>query len=202
MGFVDKKNLLEDLGADVVMELGCGPNKKHANAIGIDALDYEGVDIVGDALEIIKAFPEKSVSAVYTYHFLEHVDDVPVFLEEIARLLRPGGTLNVVVPHFSNPYYYSDVTHKKFFGLYTMCYFSQGGGLRRKVPTYQRELSYRLTAVKLVFKSSPPFYVRHGLKKLFEKLVNISAYTKELYEEMFCYIVPCYEIYYQLRRID
>jgi ubiquinone/menaquinone biosynthesis C-methylase UbiE len=202
VGFVDKNNLLQELNGDVVLELGCGPKKKHADAIGIDALDYAGVDIVGDALEIIRAFPDESVSAVYTYHFLEHVDDVPLLLEELARVLRVGGALSIVVPHFSSPYYYSDITHRRFFGLYTMCYFSEGGGLRRRVPTYQREISYRLDAVKLVFKSSPPFYVRHGLKKLFEKLVNVSTYTKELYEEMFCYVIPCYEVHYQLRRIN
>lgn len=201
VGFVDKNNLLESLGTDVVLELGCGSKKKHADAIGIDALDYAGVDIVGDALEIIRAFPDESVSAVYTYHFLEHVDDVPLLLEELARVLRVGGTLSIVVPHFSSPYFYSDITHRRFFGLYTMCYFSEGGGLRRKVPTYQREIAYHLDTVRLVFKSSPPFYARHGFKKLFEKLVNVSAYTKELYEEMFCYVFPCYEVHYQLRRI-
>jgi hypothetical protein len=68
------------------------------------------------------------------------------------------------------------------------------------VPTYQREIKYKLEDVRLIFKSSPPFYIRHGIKKLIEQIVNVSAYTKELYEESFCYLSPCYEVRYTMSR--
>jgi SAM-dependent methyltransferase len=49
--------------------------------------------------------PEKSVDLLYTCHMLEHLDrqDARVFLREAHRVLRPGGTLRVVVP---------DIAHK------------------------------------------------------------------------------------------
>ena len=201
MAYIDKNGVVGNLPeTGVTLELGCGPTKRHPEAIGIDALDYEGVDIVGDVFEVLGAFPDRSVDAIYTYHFMEHVEKVPELLEAMARILRANGTLSITVPHFSNPHYYSDITHRQFFGLYTMSYFSTGGGLRRKVPTYQREIKYELEDVRLIFKSFPPFYLRHGIKKLIERLVNISAYTKELYEESFCYLTPCCEVCYTMSR--
>jgi ubiquinone/menaquinone biosynthesis C-methylase UbiE len=201
VAYIDKNGVVGNLPeAGVTLELGCGQTKRHPDAIGIDALDYDGVDIVGDVFEVLDAFPDRSVDAIFTYHFMEHVEKVPDLLEVMARILKADGTLSITVPHFSNPHYYSDITHRQFFGLYTMSYFSTGGGLRRKVPTYQREIKYKLEDVRLIFKSSPPFYIRHGIKKLIEQIVNVSAYTKELYEESFCYLSPCYEVRYTMSR--
>ena len=54
----DKVNVLHrlELTLNVVFELGCGMNKRHLEAIGIDALDYPCVDIVGDVFEVISRF--------------------------------------------------------------------------------------------------------------------------------------------------
>jgi ubiquinone/menaquinone biosynthesis C-methylase UbiE len=81
--------------------------------------DSDAVDIVGDALQVLKKVPDNAVSKITSYHFLEHVDNLGILLEEIARVLKQDGTLVSVVPHFSNPFFYSDPTHKNFFGLYT-----------------------------------------------------------------------------------
>ena len=53
---IDKHGLLarRDL-RDVVIELGCGPLKRHAGSIAIDILDGEHVDVVGDALDVLRA---------------------------------------------------------------------------------------------------------------------------------------------------
>ena len=203
MAFIDKKNLLTSIDSEqaVYLELWCGNSKQVQHAIGVDMLDYDCVDIVGDVLEVLESFPDASVSAIYSYHFIEHIPNLGKLMDEIARVLKKGGTIHFVVPHFSNPYFYSDYTHKLFFGLYTFCYFCTGGMFKRAVPLYQREPQFELTKVDLVFKSAPPFYLRYALKVLIGKIVNITTYTKELYEESFCYLFPCYEISYHLRKI-
>ncbi|KXS30780.1 MAG: methyltransferase type 11 [Candidatus Gallionella acididurans] len=204
MAIRDKSNALLRLQFDVpvAIELGCGPNKRHADALGIDALDYPGVDIVGDIYEVLAQFPVGSVDRVYSYHFVEHVESVSRLLEELARVVKTGGLVEFIAPHFSNPHFYSDPTHRNFFGLYTFSYFSTGSPLRRKVPTYQGKLRFRLEHVDLKFKSFPPFYVRHALKKLIGSIFNSCDYMKELYEENFCYLFPCYEVCYRLRRVE
>lgn len=204
MAIRDKNNVLIRLQPDapVAIELGCGPNKRHADAIGIDALDYPCVDVVGDVYEVLAQLPTGSVGKVYSYHFIEHVESVSRLLEELSRVVKAGGEIEFIAPHFSNPHFYSDPTHRNFFGLYTFSYFSTGSLLRRKVPTYQEKLWFRLEQVDLRFKSFPPFYVRHAFKKLIGSVFNSCGYMKELYEENFCYLFPCYEVCYRLRRID
>jgi len=203
MAFLDKNFILDRLPTlpCVSLELGCGNRKHNPDSIGIDALDYDCVDLVGDVFEVLGALPDGTVDEVYSSHFFEHVSDVPRLLNELARVLKAGGRLAITVPHFSNPYFYSDITHWASFGLYSMSYFSIDRQLTRRVPSYQRGLLYELQAVRLVFKSSPPFYLRHAIKKLVGALVNINNYTRELYEEMFCHWFPCYEVQYELRRL-
>jgi len=130
------------------------------------------------------------------------VEGVSKLLAELSRVVRVGGVVEFVAPHFSNPYFYSDPTHRSFFGLYTFSYFSINSPLLRKVPTYQEQLWFQLDQVDLIFKSSPPFYFRHAFKKVIGSLFNSCRYMRELYEENFCYFFPCFEVRYKLRRID
>ena len=188
-------------GLPLTLELGCGNHKRHPEAIGIDALAYDGVDIVGDIHSILLQFPEQSVSAVYAYHCFEHLDDVKSVLNQLARIMKQQSLLVVVVPHFSNPYYYSDITHRQFFGLYTFSYLALDKLFARRCPTYQCQLSFKVNKIKLVFKSPRPFYGRWGVKKVIQIIINLNRYFLEFYEENMCWMIPCYEIYYELERL-
>jgi SAM-dependent methyltransferase len=199
---VDKAGILGggSLPVPFVLELGCGETKKRADAIGVDSLDFSCVDIVGDVYDVLQSIPEGSVDEVCSYHFVEHLDDVGSFIGELGRVMKPGGAVEIVVPHFSNPYFYSDPTHRTFFGLYTFGYLAGQSPFARKVPTYQSELYFDVERVDLRFKSVRPFYGRYAFKRLIGALFNSCNYMKEFYEENLCYLFPCYEVRYQLRR--
>ncbi len=199
MAIIDKRACLAQLQG-ATLELGCGGRKRHPEAIGIDVLDDECVDIVGDVYEVLEQVPEASVKAVYSYHFFEHVTNLPRLMDLLARVIEPDGFLSVVVPHFSNPYFYSDYTHRGSFGLYSFSYLVSDNIHRRRVPTYGREVWFELLRAELIFKSSPPFYVRYAFKKILQIVFNLNRYTRELYEENFCYLFPCYEIRFEMRR--
>ena len=203
MSVIDKHGILGNLltRQRVVLELGCGNRKSVDEAICIDVLDYDCVDLVGDVYEVLAALPDGVADSIVSSHFVEHVADVSLLLDELARVLKAGGKLAITVPHFSNPYYYSDITHRTAFGLYSMSYFALDHRLARKVPTYKRDVAFELASVHLGFKSSPPFFLRHALKKLIGVFVNLNGYTRELYEEWFCYWFPCYEVHYELRKL-
>ena len=202
MGIIDKKSILSGLGDEkhIALELGCGNRKKNRHAIGIDMLDSPDVDIVGDVYEVLAHLGDKSVDAVYSYHFVEHVPDVPRLLAELSRVVKPSGLVEFVAPHFSNPHFFSDPTHRSFFGLYTFCYYADSAIFKRGVPTYGYQPAFDLVSVDLIFKASRPFVVRHGVKRIVGSLFNSCTYLKELYEENFCYLFPCYEVSYRLRR--
>jgi ubiquinone/menaquinone biosynthesis C-methylase UbiE len=183
------------------LELGCGATKRDRQSIGVDIRAMSGVDIVGDALEVLRSFPVRSIDAIASEHFLEHIPDLEGLLREAARVLKVGATFEATVPHFSNPYYYSDPTHKTFFGLYTFGYFVTDVPLRRKVPTYIESLPFRVEETRLVFKSTRPFYGRHAVKVTVGRLFDATRWTREFWEENLCWIFPCYEIRYVLRRL-
>lgn len=92
------------------LELGCGLRKRHNDAIGIVVLEYPGVDIVGAVFKCLSLFKDESVEAIYSYHFLEHIEEFEQLTFEMVRCLKPGGILEAVVPHLSNPFFYSAPT--------------------------------------------------------------------------------------------
>jgi hypothetical protein len=193
---IDKLGQPRDLRG-AVLELGCGPKKRHPGSIGVDIADWPEVDVVGDATAVLDSLPEGLVSEIHTAHMLEHLESTDI-VASCARVLAVGGTLSVVVPHFSNPYFYSDPTHRQAFGLYTFSYLAEESLFRRRVPRYSAIPSLELVDVRLRFKAARPFYLRYALGRAIEEFVNLRRWTQELYESHFAYIFPCYELHYRL----
>ncbi len=180
----------------IVIELGCGPSKQ-ADTIGIDAFQLPGVDIVTNLENGLPFIPDNSVDEISSVHFLEHINNIEFLIKEIHRVLKPTGIHKAIVPHFSNPHYYSDLTHKKFFGLYTFDYYATDSTkLKRTVPGFYNSFKFNITSRKLVFKSQ--FFVRHMIKRGFILLFNINNFTKEYYEECLSGVFPCSEIHFEM----
>lgn len=198
----DKHGRLDTLAdaTEVTLELGCGPRKRHSSAIGIDALDYAAVDVVGDVFDVLARVPDGAVDAVHSYHFVEHVDDPGRLIAELRRVLKIGGLVKTVAPHFSNPYYYSDYTHRRPYGLYSFSYLADDHLFRRRVPRYAGDTGFELISVRLIFKAPPPFYVRYAFRRILQSIVNLATYTQEAYEAGWCFWFPCYEVEYVVIR--
>jgi predicted SAM-dependent methyltransferase len=180
----------------IVIELGCGPNKQ-AGAIGVDKLEDKAVDIVADIENGLPFLPDNSVDEILSRHLLEHIENLEQLIREIYRTLKPGGIHRVIVPHFSNPHFYSDYTHRRFFGLYTFDYFADDETkLKRKVPNFYNDLSFQITKRYLRFYSLRPLL--NLRRRLYSKWVNRSSGAQERYEETRCYRVPCQEIHFEM----
>jgi hypothetical protein len=114
-------------------------------------------------------------------------------MAEMVRILKKDGTAHIFVPHFSNPYYYSDYTHKRFFGLYSFYYFvSPEKQLSRKVPDFYTDIRIEILSQRLVFRSV--FKLINPLKKLFGWFINQNSHLQQYYEENLCYLIPCHGI--------
>jgi predicted SAM-dependent methyltransferase len=92
--FIDKKCII---GKDY-LEIGCGPNT-HAGFIHMDYAWRSHIDLCWD---VTKGIPLESetLAGVYTEHCLEHLPFAAVdqVLAECYRLLKPGGTIRIIVP--------------------------------------------------------------------------------------------------------
>jgi SAM-dependent methyltransferase len=180
----------------VVIELGCG-EKKRAGAIGFDRLPLTGVDYVADLEAGLDFLSPNSVDEFHSKHVLEHIENFEPLMRGIHRALKPGGIKVAVVPHFSNPYYYSDYTHKRFFGLYTFDYLAERDPrYRRRVPEFYADFKFRVLSRKLRFRS--PFWLRDKLRSVEKRIFNLNSYMQELYEESLCYWFPCHELEFVL----
>jgi len=200
MSYLDKKDAISRmLRMDrVVLELGVGRGRTYKDSITIDRIDNEWVDVVANLDEGLGFCPDNSVDEVYSRHFLEHVDNLELLMQDIHRVLKAGGTMKAIVPHFSNPYYYSDYTHRRFFGLYSFSYFSESDHFRRPVPHFYNSVNFTVRSVRINITS--PFPIRRRIKLLWNLLFNSCRYMQELYEENLCYIIPAYEVAFELEK--
>jgi len=105
-----------------VLDIGCGGNKQLSWAIGVDVHPYPGVDVVTD-LEQRLPFVDDEVDHVLAIHVLEHIHDLIGLMNELHRIIRPGGILHAMVPCVDCHNAVGDPTHVRFFNKKTFRYF-------------------------------------------------------------------------------
>jgi SAM-dependent methyltransferase len=108
--------------ADRVLDIGCGGTKQVATAIGLDRHPQPGVHVVAD-LERDLPFADGSFDRVFAIHVLEHVLDIVRLMNEVHRILCPGGVLHAITPHREFINAVADPTHVRYFDVQTFRYF-------------------------------------------------------------------------------
>jgi predicted SAM-dependent methyltransferase len=119
----------------VRVDLACGARKKEG-CIGVDVVDIEGVDIVHDLTNYPWPFEDNSVDEVYSHHYIEHIphdihnekdkrDGLIQFVDEIYRILKPGGKAVLVAPYYTSMRAFQDPTHERFICDGTFYYFNK-----------------------------------------------------------------------------
>src|SRR4051794_24254861 len=139
-----------DLAAGRALKLNLGSGRRAIPGFyNVDLVELPGVDALADFNEPLTELPNDSVAAIHCRHTLEHVENLLGVLAEFHCVTQPGGTIEIIVPHFSNPYYYSDPTHVRFFGLYSFFYFCEEADQpRRKVPNFYAPMRFRVDSVR------------------------------------------------------
>lgn len=93
-----KRNQLKSLDK-IKLHFGCG-KRIIPDWINIDGYHVKGVDYVMD-LRCSLPFADNSTQLVFTEHVLEHIGyekDIDFVLREFYRVLKPGGTIRIIVP--------------------------------------------------------------------------------------------------------
>jgi hypothetical protein len=186
-----------EAGRPIRLNLGVG-RRPRESYYGLDWIEMSGVDVVADLNEPLSELPDNSVEAIYTHHTLEHVVKFLPLLKEIHRVVIPDGRVEVITPHFSNPYGYSDPTHVRFFGLYTFYYFSdEVDQPRRKVPAFYLPERFAVESINITL--MPTFLMFKPVRRLATKIVNSSMWMLDWYERSWCRHFPADSIRYVLR---
>jgi SAM-dependent methyltransferase len=130
----------------VILNLGCGKTRI-PDSIGVDRIKIEGfADVIHDLDIIPYPFESNSVDEIHCYHLLEHLHDPLRKMEEIYRILKPGGIIYLRVPHFSSMGAFTDITHIRPFGYTTFECFNEKNTFsfysKARFKIVHRELKY------------------------------------------------------------
>jgi SAM-dependent methyltransferase len=145
---ITTKQLLEKYDLDrkpgtVSLDLGCGFNPRNPlsaeKTIGIDILEdpyetSESISYIRKSIGNVLPLDSQSVDVITAYDFLEHIPristnstDINPFIQtmnEIYRILKPGGFLLALTPCYPHPASFVDPTHVNHITRKTHNYFA------------------------------------------------------------------------------
>jgi ubiquinone/menaquinone biosynthesis C-methylase UbiE len=129
----------------VILDIGCG-QEKMPNSIGVDIRRTKGADVVADIQHL--PFKNSSVDKILCYQLLEHVENLIIVMEEIWHVLKPQGEVIIEVPHAKGLDAFRDPTHKNFFTIATMDYFTVKSGF-----SYYSNAQFKIISRRIIFKN-------------------------------------------------
>lgn len=173
------------------LNLGCGQFPKN-EYINVDIDPRAKADIFHDLSIFPYPFNDEQFKLIEMSHVLEHLPDPLAVMREAWRLLIPGGTLHIGVPHFSRALTHYD--HKRGFDVTFPRYFDPSftGGFTG--------IHFEHVSTRLRWFASPwlkknelsPFLFRCGnfLGTILDFVGNINLYATS---RIFCFWVGGYE---------
>jgi ubiquinone/menaquinone biosynthesis C-methylase UbiE len=131
-----------------ILDLGCGKNK-HKGAIGFDVKKLPGVDIMGSIDEVLP-FRNNKFDIIYCSHIMEHCkkEKFIQLMEEIHRISKPNGLVNIIVPYYTSKDSFTDPTHNIFFTEHTLDYFIENHPLN-----YYAKARFKIEKVQFYYQS-------------------------------------------------
>lgn len=171
-----------------ILDIGCG-SRKFSNAIGIDKIAGENVDIVWDIDQYPWPIENDSFDLIVLQYSLEHIDNIVKAMEEIYRISRNGAVVLIQVPFFRNLDAITDPTHKHFFAVHSMDYFIEGA---RVFNYHYSKAKFELAGKWLGWPGKSRNLVRGILKRFINKMPNF-------YERYLSIIYPVKNIAWELK---
>lgn len=117
---------LTPTGPGSVLDAGCG-SRKLPGAIGLDVSADTAADVVHDLNVFPYPLDDGSFDHILMQDVIEHVEHPIRVVEEMHRLLRPGGRLQLRTPHFSSSLAYGDPSHTHYFSAAAIRTFAEPG---------------------------------------------------------------------------
>jgi len=169
------------------LNLGCGESYMDGY-VNVDFHSHIKIDVQHDLSQIPYPFEDNEFDYILASHVIEHLDKPFWTMRELHRILKPGGTLLVKVPHFSRGFTHSE--HKAGFDVLFPYYFN---------PAYSKSgyfgVNFKLKRMELhymAFFHLLPYFgvgkVAIALMKIINGFVSFFANLSP----MFCSRIWCY----------
>lgn len=96
--------------------------------VNVDVKSREGVEVAD--LRNPWPWPDGSAEFVRAYDIIEHLPDKIHTMNELWRVLKPGGTAEIAVPTTDGPGAWQDPTHVSFWNRRSFMYYQSGSPYR------------------------------------------------------------------------
>lgn len=177
-----------------ILDVGCGPAKQ-AGAVGVDQFDLPGVDVVCD-LNGHWPFDDGSFDHVVFRHSIVHLNSLERALREARRVVRLGGRIEIISPHFSSDNAFTDPTMNFTTGYRTMDYYCANGSM---IYGYYGQLGLRILEQRIhLYRSEPRTPGQRVAAALFRPLDALVNAFPRVYEKFFCFILRGNEVRFVL----
>jgi SAM-dependent methyltransferase len=107
------------------LNIGCG-TEILPGYVNLDINKGPGIDVSHDLNKFPYPFPANHFDEIRAYSIIEHVADVIKTMAELHRILKPGGKLDIIVPHYAGPLAWGNPQHVRAFGYDTFHFFTKG----------------------------------------------------------------------------
>jgi hypothetical protein len=160
-----------------ILDVGCGI-RKYPGSIGVDRNPLARPDVLCDLDHFPYPFRDGAFHEVRATHVIEHVADVVKTVEEFHRLVRPGGRVFIVTPHYTDFSSFCDPTHRWHLNSYSFRYFGEnhgGFGYYSRARLREKKVRLKLLAIWRYLG--------------FEFLVNHFRWFRRFWEHYLCFVV-------------
>ncbi len=128
----------------MILDVGCG-DSKIKGAIGVDWVKLPGVDKVHDLNIFPWPFKDESFNKIYMMNIIEHLPNTIKVMEELYRLLVPGGIVHIEVVYWNHRHSVSDPQHVSFFNEVVWDFFI---GKRKG---YYTKAKYKMNSIRYIY---------------------------------------------------
>jgi predicted SAM-dependent methyltransferase len=145
------------LYAPAKLDLACGQLKRSDDFVGLD-ITAEGTlaDIVCDLLETPWPIETNCVEELVCSHFVEHIphwrpgwtrDGWWRFFDEVWRIVKPGGRVEIIHPYCQSSRAFWDPTHERYIHEATWFYLNAEWRRQQELSHYPTEVDFEVVAM-------------------------------------------------------
>jgi len=146
------------------INLGAGSNI-YDGYINHDISMIPNIDVIHDLNVYPWPWANNSAEEIVANDLLEHLNDFMRAMEELYRIVKPGGTLKIKVPYWNSVFRYADPTHCRGFHEITFQFFDPRSPYCKERYYYTNARFY-IVKENFVLAPFAPYFHIPGIKQI------------------------------------
>jgi SAM-dependent methyltransferase len=171
--------------------LHMGPGREESLGVSVDNLRSAHPNVLADLNRAPYPFRDDTFDAAYAFSVVEHLDNFFGVFGELHRILKPGGFVALLTPHFSDAASFIDPSHKLHLSVHSFDYFIEGTETFANYGFYSKT---RFRVRERLLMLAQPWSRVPGLQQAANRLSGF-------YERHACYLVRGAGIYLELEAV-